>query len=120
MVSEGMDPEEMLGVEDFFNIIFQLPNIVSHPRINYTCLLLIGSYSPWLKDHNEFLNQSLQLVLSGFQFPDLSPPAAIALKDITEICGELLSSSINSFIQCFSELKPHVKVNFYFHVNLTK
>jgi hypothetical protein len=61
-------------------------------------VLLIGAYSEWLAGHPELLRCILPLLMSGLSNPELAPAAAIALRDVGEVCGEQLTGLLDQLV----------------------
>ena len=67
-----------------------IPYADLHQKVLCAALDAIGSYSEWLCDHPEMLENVMPLVISGLSNVDVSTNATLALKDLTRNCQQYL------------------------------
>ena len=60
-------------------------------KLIFAFFVSAGSYSEWLSIHEELLQGVLCLLLSGLSDREVAPAAAIALRDVGEVCGKQLT-----------------------------
>jgi len=82
-VAEYVDPTE----ESFIPAILSLlPRLPAHSYVAQTALLMVGSYSEWLKCHPDHLRSVLPVLLGGLSQEHLSSASTQALRGICEEC----------------------------------
>jgi len=82
-VAEYVDPTE----ESFIPAILSLlPRLPAHSYVSQTALLMVGSYSEWLKCHPDHLRSVLPVLLGGLSQEHLSSASTQALRGICEEC----------------------------------
>jgi hypothetical protein len=80
------------------SIISRLNELPLCSQLQYRTLLVVGAYSEWLAGHPELLRCILPLLMSGLSNPELAPAAAIALRDVGEVCGEQLTGLLDQLV----------------------
>jgi hypothetical protein len=45
-----------------------MPKLPNHPAVMRTCLLLIGVYAHWLREHPAFIGPAMKLVVEGCEY----------------------------------------------------
>ncbi|CAH3115700.1 unnamed protein product [Pocillopora meandrina] len=82
-VAEYVEPTE----ESFIPAILSLlPRLPSHSYVSQTALLMVGSYSEWLKCHPDHLRSVLPVLLGGLSQVHLASASTQALRGICEEC----------------------------------
>ena len=99
-----VDPDDENVVPKIMDLV---PNLPSHPRIQYATLLLIARYTEWTNKHPEYLPQQLQYVSAGFDSPeeDVQMAAGQALKYLCQDCKMVRLASL--------QLGPPTDPSFY-------
>lgn len=88
-VAEYVDPCE----ETFIPAILSLlPRLPAHSLVSQTALLMVGSYSEWLKCHPDHLRSVLPVLLAGLSQEHLESASTQALRGICEECVQDLES----------------------------
>ncbi|KAL9951487.1 hypothetical protein ACROYT_G044156 [Oculina patagonica] len=82
-VAEYVEPTE----ESFIPAILSLlPRLPAHSYVSQTALLMVGSYSEWLKCHPDHLRSVLPVLLGGLSQEHLASASTQALRGICEEC----------------------------------
>lgn len=82
-VAEYVDPNEESFIPAILSLLPRLPN---HSHVSQTALLMVGSYSEWLKCHPDHLRSVLPVLLGGLSQEQLSSASTQALRGICEEC----------------------------------
>ncbi|RZC40401.1 importin-13, partial [Asbolus verrucosus] len=61
-----------------------------HKKVMASALETVGSYSDWITEHPEMLENVLPLVISALDKPEVATSATMALKDLTHSCQKYL------------------------------
>ena len=69
-----------------------LPELPDHPKIRYAATLVISRYTQWTSEHPEYIPHQLTYVSSGFEIPEVSSAAALALKHLVQRLPRYLDS----------------------------
>ncbi|KAJ3574083.1 hypothetical protein NP233_g2008 [Leucocoprinus birnbaumii] len=84
-----IDNTDELAVPKILDLIPQLP---SHPRVQYAALLIIARYTEWINLHPHYIQPQLQYISAGFENSDIEVNAAAgqALKYLCQDCKQHL------------------------------
>lgn len=82
-VSEYVNPNEESYVPAILSLLPRLPD---HPYVSQTALLMVGSYSEWLKCHPDHLRSVLPVLLGGLSQEQLASASTQALRGVCEEC----------------------------------
>ncbi|EDO48216.1 predicted protein [Nematostella vectensis] len=94
-ISENVEPEEESYMPAIFSLLSQLP---PQADISQTALLMVGSYSEWLKCHPDQLRTVLPVLLGGLSQADLASASTQALRGICEECVQDLDTDVQQTI----------------------
>ncbi|KAJ3642174.1 hypothetical protein Zmor_024983 [Zophobas morio] len=70
--------------------IKEIPFRELHRKVMASALETVGSYSDWITEHPEMLENVLPLVISALDKPEVATSATMALKDLTHSCQKYL------------------------------
>ncbi|EFA09709.1 importin-13 [Tribolium castaneum] len=70
--------------------IKEIPFTDLHKKVMASALETVGSYSDWITEHPEMLENVLPLVISALDKPEVATSATMALKDLTHSCQKYL------------------------------
>lgn len=90
-VSEYVEPNEESYIPA---ILSMLPRLPDNSYVSQTALLMVGSYSEWLKCHPDHLRSVLPVLLGGLSQEQLASASTQALRDICEECVQDMEPSI--------------------------
>lgn len=89
-IASVIDRRESERLPTLFPMIL---SIRSHPRLTYSCLLVIGCLSDWLKYHQDLLPPAIDYIvmgLTGTGDTEVTAAAAMAMRYLCESCGDLM------------------------------
>lgn len=81
---------ESLYLPKLMMTINEIPFGDLHKKVMASALEMVGSYSDWLAEHPEMLENVLPLVVSALDQPEVATSATMALKDLTRSCQKYL------------------------------
>ncbi|GFW55800.1 transportin-3 [Trichonephila clavipes] len=97
-VAKNIVPEENRIVPRVVEAILNLPE-ASHIAVRYTSTYLLGELCDWIEKHPQYLDPTLNFLLSCLQKKPLSTVAATALQNICATCKKQMASHFNGLLQ---------------------
>ncbi|GFU37610.1 transportin-3 [Nephila pilipes] len=97
-VAKNIVPEENRIVPRVVEAILNLPE-TSHIAVRYTSTCLLGELCDWIEKHPQYLDPTLNFLLSCLQKKPLSSVAATALQNICATCKKQMASHFNGLLQ---------------------
>jgi hypothetical protein len=88
-IAESIELEN-LYLPKLMMTIKEIPFRDLHKRVMASALETVGSYSDWITEHPEMLENVLPLVISALDKPEVATSATMALKDLTHSCQKYL------------------------------
>lgn len=87
-IGAEVKPEDEGAVPKIMDLI---PNLPSHPKVQYAALLIISRYTEWINVHPNYISFLLQYISAGFDTGDLdvSSAAGMALKYLCQDCKQV-------------------------------
>ncbi|BFZ53805.1 Nuclear import receptor [Savitreella phatthalungensis] len=96
------------------HIMNMLLNLPEHPKIRYAATLVLGRYTEWTAQHQDYLLPQLNYITSGFSTAqntskdadDVTSAAAQALKHFCRDCSKLLIDHIEQLYGFYAQAQP--------------
>lgn len=113
-IAEGIPHDNTQHIDqilhsDFLNALpVDLPKAV---QIRRTTLSLITNFAEWISHNKNTLLPSLDYIVSALTVPDLSQPAAKAIRGLCDNCRIDLVEYIPSFAGLIRELEGRIQVS---------
>ncbi|XP_035206392.1 transportin-3-like, partial [Stegodyphus dumicola] len=102
-VAKSIIPEENRIVPQTVEAILNLPE-TSHLAVRYTSTYLLGELCDWIEKHPQYLDPTLNFLLSCLQKKPLSTVAATALQNICSTCKKQMAAHFNGLLQIIQAL----------------
>ncbi|KFM82505.1 Transportin-3, partial [Stegodyphus mimosarum] len=102
-VAKSIIPEENRIVPQTVEAILNLPE-TSHLAVRYTSTYLLGELCDWIEKHPQYLDPTLNFLLSCLQKKPLSTVAATALQNICSTCKKQMGAHFNGLLQIIQAL----------------
>ncbi|KAI8970253.1 armadillo-type protein [Mycotypha africana] len=101
-ISEEISAKESVYISRFFGaeILGKLQSDCSI-RLKNTVLLLMGSFSEWLKSNPQLLNPIMNYIVPCLSNPNLAPAATSSFSDICDNCRESLVDELESLMHVY-------------------
>lgn len=89
-------------------IMSSLVQLPEHEKVRFAATLVLGRYTEWTSQHEEYLELQLNYIINGFDHPskDVTKAAAMALKFFCQDCGKLLVGHVAQLHQFYEKVTP--------------
>ncbi|XP_054715375.1 transportin-3-like [Uloborus diversus] len=96
-VAKNIVPEENRIVPQVIEAILNLPE-TTHISVRYTSTYLMGELCDWIEKHPQYLDPTLNFLLSCLQKSPLSTVSATALQNICSVCKKQMTSHFSCLL----------------------
>ncbi|ORX79079.1 ARM repeat-containing protein [Anaeromyces robustus] len=112
-ISEAIDMKENIYIsklfsDEIFKSICNLPKD-NFDRVKITMLNLIASYAEWLKNHEAFIPNIMDFIITSISQPSLLLPASKAFLEVCNHCKKSLVNIIDVLVNIYMQLPDSIQ-----------
>lgn len=100
------------------SLLSALVSLPSYPHLDYTVVLMLGSYSDWLAEQAEvdvsirhLISSLLEMIIRGLGKEHSSSACALSLRNMCSSCGKYLSESIPTLLELYLQVQNYGDVS---------